>query len=159
MVALIHVFASGVVLSQLNGIDRRRDHFFLKVIAVVYGVATLYLLAKAVIGLMISKHYSENYLGILWLGLTYFAMWTLSRKKRMIGHALQNQILIHVSDMNRIDAYIALAAATGLMLSAFCGFFWADPLAALIIVGYMCEEGIAAWRASVEHGAAFTEVR
>lgn len=153
LVAIVHLFASVVVLSQLSGIDRFREHLALKVIALAYGAATLYLLAKAVIGLLVGKHYADNYLGILWLGLTYFAMWALSRKKRRVGHALQNQILIHVSDMNLIDAYVALVVASGLLLSAFCGFFWADPLAALVVVGYMCEEGISAWKASVEHAA------
>ncbi len=151
LVSLIHLFASIVVLSQLTGVDRNREHFALKVIALGYGAATLYLLARAIIGLIAGKHFEDNYIGILWLGLTYFAMWGLSWNKRRIAHALHNQVLMHVSDMNRTDAYIALAAVSGLLLSAFCDFYWADPVAALIVVGYCCEEGIAAWKASIEH--------
>lgn len=151
IISLIHLFASAVVLSQIAGVDRNREHLALKVIAFAYGAATLYLLAKAIIGLMIGKRYEENLVGILWLGISYFVMWTLSRKKRRIGHALQNQIFIHISDMNRFDAYLTLVAASGLLLNAFCGFHWADPLAALILVGYNCEQGVAAWKASIEH--------
>ncbi len=151
LVSFIHLFASIVVLSQLTGIDRNREHFALKVVALGYGAATLYLLARAIIGLLVGKHFDDNYIGIIWLGLTYFVMWSLSWNKRRIGHALQNQVLMHVSDMNRIDAYVALAAVSGLLLTTFCDLYWADPLATLIVVGYCCEGGIAAWKASVEH--------
>lgn len=151
ILALIRLFASAVILSQITGVDRNREHLALKVIAFAYGAATLYLLSKAIVSLMIGKHYDDNYLGILWLGVSYFVMWALSSKKRRIGHSLQNQLFIHVSDMNRVDAFLAVVVAAGLLLSAICKFFWADPLASLVLVGYMCEEGIAAWKASVEH--------
>ncbi len=151
LVSLIHVFASVVVLSQLSGLDRNREHLALKVIALGYGALTLYLLGRSIIGLLAGKHYADAYIGILWLGFTYFAMWALSSNKRRVGLALQNQVLVHVAWMNRIDAYIALAVMSGLLLSAFCDFYWADPLAGLIIVGYSCESAIAAWRASVEY--------
>ncbi len=151
VVSFIHLFASVVVLSQITGVDRNREHFALKVIALGYGAATLYLLSRAIVGLLSGRHYEDNYIGILWLGLTYFVMWALSWNKRRVGHALQNQVLMHVSDMNRTDAFIALAAVSGLLLCAFCDFYWADPVAALIVVGYCCEEGIAAWKASIEH--------
>lgn len=151
IISVIHLFASVVVLSQLTGLDRNREHLALRVIAIAYGAATLYILAKAIVGLLAGKHFDQNYLGILWLGLTYFAMWALSWNKRRVGHALQNQVLVHVSDMNRVDAYVALAVVSGLILCTFCDFYWADPLAALIIVGYTCEECIAAWKASIWH--------
>jgi len=149
ILSLIHLLASAVILSQITGIDRNREHLALKVIAFAYGAATLYMLSKTIVSLLIGKHYDDNYLGILWLGVTYFVMWTLSRKKRRIGHSLQNQLFINVSDMNRVDAYLALVVAAGLLLSAICKFFWADPVASLIVVGYMCEEGIAAWKATI----------
>jgi divalent metal cation (Fe/Co/Zn/Cd) transporter len=108
-------------------------------------------MAKAIVGLIAGKHFDDNYIGIVWLGLTYFVMWALSWNKRRVGHALQSQVLVHVSDMNRTDAYLALTVVSGLLLSTFCDLYWADPVAALIIAGYFCEEGIAAWKASIEH--------
>jgi len=151
LLSLVHVFASVVVLAQITGVDRSREHLALKVIALAYGAATFYLLAKAIIALIAGKHFDDNYIGIIWLGLTYFVMWALSWNKRRVGHALQNQVLVHVSEMNRIDAYIALAVVSGMLLSTFCDLYWADPVAALIISGYFCEGGIAAWKASIEH--------
>jgi hypothetical protein len=40
LVSLIHLFASVVVLSQMTGVDRSREHLALKVIALGYGAAT-----------------------------------------------------------------------------------------------------------------------
>lgn len=151
LVSLMHVFASIVVLAQLTGLDRNREHLALKVIALGYGALTLYMLGRSIIGLLAGKHYADTYVGILWLGLTYFAMWAFSSNKRRVGLALHNQVLVHVAQMNRVDAYIALAVMSGLLLNAFCDFYWADPVAGLIIVGYSCESAIAAWRASVEY--------
>jgi Co/Zn/Cd efflux system component len=151
LVSLMHVFASIVVLAQLTGLDRNREHLALKVIALGYGALTLYMLGRSIIGLLAGKHYADTYVGILWLGLTYFAMWAFSSNKRRVGLALHNQVLVHVAQMNRVDAYIALAVMSGLLLNAFCDFYWADPVAGLIIVGYSCESAIDAWKASVEH--------
>jgi hypothetical protein len=152
LVTLVHVFSSIVILSQLTGIDRNREHLALKVIALIYCALTLYLLGASIIGLMAGKHYATTYIGISWLGLTVLAMFAFSWNKSRVGHALRNQVLVHVATMNRVDAFIALAVLSGLLLNAVCHFYWAEPVAALILVGYSCEESIAAWRASVEHG-------
>lgn len=142
----IHIFVSAVILSQLNGIDRNREQLAMKVISLGYTVITLYVLARGVIGLIAVHQYHANHLGIIWLGLTYFVMWALSTNKRRVGHALQNQTLVHVASMNQTFAYIVISVVAGLLLNAFCDIYWCDSLAALFIAGYACEEGIAAWR-------------
>jgi divalent metal cation (Fe/Co/Zn/Cd) transporter len=44
-----------------------------------------------------------------------------------------------------IDAYLACAVLIGLLLNALLGWWWADPLAALVIVYYGVREGWHAW--------------
>jgi len=44
-----------------------------------------------------------------------------------------------------IDAYLAGAVLIGLSLNALFGWWWADPLASLVIVYYGIREGIHAW--------------
>jgi divalent metal cation (Fe/Co/Zn/Cd) transporter len=44
-----------------------------------------------------------------------------------------------------IDAYQAAAVLVGLVLNAAAGWWWADPLAGLVIVYYGIREGWAAW--------------
>ena len=51
-----------------------------------------------------------------------------------------------------IDAYLAGAVLIGLILNALFGWWWADPLASLVIVYYGIREGIHAWRGEeVQH--------
>jgi len=45
-----------------------------------------------------------------------------------------------------IDALLAAAVLVGLLLNALAGWWWADPLAGLVIVYYGLKEGRTAWR-------------
>jgi divalent metal cation (Fe/Co/Zn/Cd) transporter len=45
-----------------------------------------------------------------------------------------------------IDAYLAAAVLLGLILNAALGWWWADPLAGLVIVYYGLREGFEIWR-------------
>jgi len=44
-----------------------------------------------------------------------------------------------------IDAILAFAVLIGLVLNAVAGWWWADPLAGLVIVYYGVREGLHAW--------------
>lgn len=154
LVYVLHIFSSVVVLAQLNGLDKYRESIALKIISIMYFILSVYMVGRAVIGFSSGKHYTDTLIGIFWLGVSYFVMLKFSRLKRGLGHSLQNQILIHISHMNLVDSYIALGVLSCLILSTFASFYWADPAAALILVGYACEEGIAAWRAGTDRGRA-----
>ena len=45
-----------------------------------------------------------------------------------------------------VDAYLAASVLCGLVLNARFGWWWADPLASLVIVGYGLKEGRHAWK-------------
>ena len=44
-----------------------------------------------------------------------------------------------------VDAYLAGAVLVGLVLNTVLGWWWADPLAGLVIVYYGIKEGLHAW--------------
>jgi divalent metal cation (Fe/Co/Zn/Cd) transporter len=44
-----------------------------------------------------------------------------------------------------VDAYLAASVLLGLILNAAFGWWWADPIAALVIVFYGFKEGLHAW--------------
>lgn len=64
----------------------------------------------------------------------------------MTGKQLGNVVLITEGHVTLIDAYLAGAVLIGLILNALFGWWWADPLASLVIVYYGFREGIHAWR-------------
>lgn len=88
----------------------------------------------------------ESLAGIGITAAALIVMPLLARGKLRIANALDSRAL-------RTDAYEAvccawLAATTlgGLVLSALFGWWWADPIAALIIVPLLIKEGRAGWR-------------
>jgi len=83
--------------------------------------------------------------GIVWLAATLITMLLLSQGKRVTGRQLGNPVLATEAHVTLIDAYLAAAVLAGLILNAVVGWWWADPLAGLVIVYYGIKEGRAAW--------------
>jgi len=59
---------------------------------------------------------------------------------------LGNRVLLTEGRVTLVDAYLAAAVLVGLLLNMLLGWWWADPLAGLVIVFYGLKEGWAAWR-------------
>ncbi len=85
-------------------------------------------------------------LGIGLTGLSLGVMPLLGWAKLRTAGGLQSGAL-------RADAFQTIACAwlsgttlAGLVLNAACGWSWADPLAALVIVPWIVREGIPGWR-------------
>lgn len=60
------------------------------------------------------------------------------------GRAMGNPVLETEARVTLIDSYLAAAVLVGLVLNAAAGWWWADPLAGLVIVVYGTREGWAA---------------
>ena len=73
-------------------------------------------------------------------------MLALAFGKARTGTALNNPVLKTEGRVTLIDAYLAGAVLLGLVLNAALGWWWADPLADLVIVFYGIKEGREALR-------------
>jgi divalent metal cation (Fe/Co/Zn/Cd) transporter len=73
-------------------------------------------------------------------------MFALAWGKVRTGSALGNRVLKTEARVTLIDGYLATAVLTGLVLNATLDWWWADPLAGLVIVFYGAREGRAALR-------------
>jgi divalent metal cation (Fe/Co/Zn/Cd) transporter len=89
-------------------------------------------------------------LGIAWTAVTCVAMFSLAYGKARTGTALGNPVLKTEGRVTLVDAYLAGAVLVGLALNAVFGWWWADPLAGLVIVVYGLREGCEA----LQHHAA-----
>ena len=77
-------------------------------------------------------------------------MLLLAWGKGVTGRQLGNAVLQTESRVTLIDAALAAAVLVGLVLNAVVGWWWADPLAGLVIVYYGLKEGWAAWHGEEE---------
>ncbi len=143
--SLIEIAASSVVVWQLRGVDRNRERRALRMIGAAFVILAVYVLAQSAFTLASGSHPNESRLGIVWLSLTFAVMLALAAGKARTGVALGNVVLRTEARVTLIDAYLAAAVLVGLVLNALLAWWWADPLAGLLIVVYAGREGMAAW--------------
>jgi divalent metal cation (Fe/Co/Zn/Cd) transporter len=91
-----------------------------------------------------ADHPGTSTVGIAWLALTVATMLTLAAAKRATGDRLSNPVLATEACVTLLDAALASAVLFGVALNATAGW-WADPLAALIILAYSIREAHHAW--------------
>ncbi len=144
--SVIEIFASVIVVWQLKGLNEYREQRALRLIGWAFYALAVYILIQAAYVLVLRAHPHTSVPGILWLGATLLAMLLLAAGKRATGAKLGNTVLMTEAHVTLIDAYLAGAVLIGLMLNALVGWWWADPLAGLVIVYYGVKEGIAAWQ-------------
>lgn len=61
-------------------------------------------------------------------------MLLLAYGKRNVGRRIPNKVLMEEAIVTLIDGLLALTLLAGVLLDMFFGFWWADPLACLILV-------------------------
>ena len=142
----IEIFASVVVVWQLKGLEQGREALALKLIGSAFIALAIYVLAQSVWVLLAAAHPMPSPLGIVWLLATCAVMLLLAWGKLVTGRQLGNLVLITEARVTLIDAALAGAVLVGVGLNELLSWWWADPLAGLIIVYYGVTEGRAAWK-------------
>ena len=146
--SLVEIGASTVVIWQLRGIHGQRERRALRLISVAFFALAIYVLAQSAHTLLLQVHPGSAPWGIVWLALTLVAMLALAAGKHSTGIALDNPVLKTEARVTLVDAYLAASVLVGLGLNTLIGWWWADPLAGLVIVFYGFREGRHAWQES-----------
>jgi divalent metal cation (Fe/Co/Zn/Cd) transporter len=138
--SLIEIGASAVVLWELAGTGADRQDRALRLIAGAFAGLAAYLTVQSAIVLATGYHARPSPLGIAWTAVTAAVMFGLAAGKARTGRALGNRVLSTEGRVTLVDGVLALAVLLGISLNAAAGWWWADPLAALIIVCYAVRE-------------------
>lgn len=148
--SLIEIGASTVVVWELTGAGKNREKTALRVIGSAFFALALYILVQSARTLYLQVKPEFSPLGIAWLAVTFAVMVALAQGKRITGLKLDNAVLLTEGRVTMIDAYLAATVLLGLVLNSAFGWWWADPLAGLVIVFYGFKEGRHAWAESRE---------
>lgn len=140
--SVIEIFASVSVVWQLKAINKDKEELAERLIGVAFLLLALYILAQSAYTLVSQQHPDTSPIGIFCLAVTALAMFLLAYGKGRTGEQLGNVILQKESKITVIDGMLAVAVLAGILLNALVGFWWADPLAGLVIVYYGIKEGI-----------------
>jgi divalent metal cation (Fe/Co/Zn/Cd) transporter len=141
MDSLIEIGASTVVIWQLAGTSQAaREYRAMRLIGAGFALLVLYLITQVVYTFAVGGHPAPSGLGIVWTALTFLVMLALAAGKARTGNALGSPVLITEGRVTLIDALLAGSVLLGLVLNAALGWWWADPLAGLVIVYYGMRE-------------------
>jgi divalent metal cation (Fe/Co/Zn/Cd) transporter len=143
----IEIFASVVVLWHLRG--EGTDHRTRRAMSFVG--AAFFLLAAvlsvgAVHGLVTGNRADSSPFGIAYLAVTVVVMFTLSWRKRVVSRSLANHPLEHEARITFLDGILATGILLALVANTAFGWWWADPVAALIVAIAAVPEGLDALR-------------
>ncbi len=140
--SLIEIGASIVVIWELSGTGEARQRRGLQIIAVAFLVLAAYLVAQAAVALLTQHRPSTEPAGIIWTGVTAAVMFLLAAGKTRTGAELDDPVLVSEGRVTVIDGLLAVAVLIGLSLDALLGSWWADPVAAVVIVFYAVREAV-----------------
>lgn len=144
--SVVEIGASTVVIWQLHGVHRHREQTALRLIAISFVALAVYILVQSIQTLVLNVHTTSSPVGIIWLAFTFVVMLALAAGKNRVGMALNNPVLTAEAKVTLVDAYLAGSVLLGLVLNTTFGWWWADPVAGLVIVFYGFREGRHAWK-------------
>jgi divalent metal cation (Fe/Co/Zn/Cd) transporter len=147
--SLIESFAGFVILWRFAGrrvhsesAERRAQ----QMISASYFLLAAYVAVEATRTLAAANHPEVSWVGIGLAAFTALTMPLLARAKQRVGRRLSSAATVNEATQNLICAYLSLALLVGLGLNAAVGWWWADPVAALVIAGVAAKEGRESWR-------------
>jgi divalent metal cation (Fe/Co/Zn/Cd) transporter len=117
-----------------------------QLIALSYFVLAAYVAVESVRDLVGGHEPGASWVGIGLAAITAPTMPLLARAKRKVGHALGSAATVGEGGQNMICAYLSIALLIGLLANATLGWWWADPVAALVIGAVALREGLGSWR-------------
>ncbi len=130
-----------------GGYDEDRERRALRLIAISFFVLATYVVVEAVRDLFFAgSEASQSTVGIVLAALSLAVMPVLALAKRRTATALGSPTLRADAAETMLCVWLSVVLLGGLLLNATVGWWWADPIAALVIAGLAAKEGLEGWR-------------
>lgn len=145
--SLVEVLSAAAVAWQFAAPDpERRERTATRLIAVsFFGLAAL-VSVEAVRALLGASSPETSTVGLVLAAVSLVVMPGLSWFERRTGRELGSASAVADSKQTLLCAWLSAVLLVGLALHSTLGWWWADPLAALVIAGFAVREGLEAWR-------------
>jgi divalent metal cation (Fe/Co/Zn/Cd) transporter len=144
--SLVEIFASGVVLWQLRGDGGSRTRHAMLLVALAFFALTVVLSVGALYTIASGHRADDSVWGVAYLAVTAVVMFTLAWSKWRLGAQIGNHPLEHEARITFLDGCLATGVLVALAVEIAFGWWWADPLAALVVAVACVPEGLDAWR-------------
>jgi divalent metal cation (Fe/Co/Zn/Cd) transporter len=146
--SVIEFVAAVVVLQTFRAEQAGRAHHgeqrALRVIGVTFFLLAAYITVDAVYTLITTSTPGTSAAGIAVTAAALVVMPALSAAKRRTGSALGSHMLVADAAESVFCGYLSATVLVGLLLNVAFGWWWADPVAALLVVPLVVKEGLEA---------------
>jgi divalent metal cation (Fe/Co/Zn/Cd) transporter len=171
MDSIVESLSGGVLIWRLHQHNRvseeqeeKIEFIAVRLVAVTFIILGLYVLIESLTSLGIFDligisdtipYLGQNEPGVSIPGIfiavaSLIIMPVLAILKRKTGKEIGSKALVADAKETFVCAWLSVALLLGLLLNALFGWWWADPVAGLIIVGFLFKEGVEQWREAGE---------
>lgn len=145
--SVIEVSSGLVILWQFrHALPQSRERQAQRLISISFLALAAYVGFESVRALITRDEPDASTVGIALALASLAVMPLLSRAQRRTGRALHSSAVIADGTQTALCAWISLAVLVALVLNAALGWWWADPVAGLVIAAIALREGRQTWR-------------
>lgn len=144
--SLIEVSSAASVWWQFSGSDpEARERTALRIIAASFFALAGYVTVESIRSLAGGQTAESSTAGIVLAAVSLVVMPLLSLAQRRAGRELGSASAVADSNQTLLCTYLSGVLLVGLLLNAWFGWSWADPVVALVIAAVAVKEGRTAW--------------
>lgn len=145
--SLIEVTASFTAIWRLRSDSapvrrERSERISHRLIGMLFLALAAYVTADATQSLITRQAPDTSLVGLILAVASLIVMPLLARAKRRVAVAMGSGALVAESRQTMLCSYLSAILLGGLILNATLGWWWADPVAALVMVPIIIREGI-----------------
>lgn len=118
-----------------------------QVVAVSFVMLVPYIVVTATHQLLSGTAAGASWVGVALAATDAVLMPFLGRAKQRLGDATRSVATTSAGRQNILCAYLSVAVLIGLVANAVLGWWWADPVVALLVAAGCLQAGVRTWRA------------
>lgn len=138
--------SSGLIIVWRLASGEHRERLALRLVGISFLALGTFIAIDAAKSLWFHQPPETTYIGIAIATLSLIVMPLLAKAKRNVAREIISNAMIADSRQTDLCAHLSAILLGGLILNAVFGWWWADPVAALIMVPIITKEGIEALR-------------
>ncbi|NOT46905.1 MAG: cation transporter [Acidobacteria bacterium] len=147
--SLIECLSGSILLWRLGDESDAREKIAIRLVGGSFIILAGYVTFDALKALIYKEAPETSYVGIALAIVSILIMPLLARAKKDVGEKLNSRAMVADSKQTNICAYLSVILLGGLVLNGVFGWWWADPVAALIMIPIIVKEGIEGLRGEV----------
>jgi divalent metal cation (Fe/Co/Zn/Cd) transporter len=145
--SVVEVLSAAAVAWQFAAPDpHTRERAALRTIAFSFFGLAAFVTVDAVRTVLTATEPAHSTAGIVLAAVSLLVMPFLSWFERRTGRELGSASAVADSKQTLICTYLSAVLLVGLVLNSALGWWWADPVAAVVIAAFAVREGVEAWR-------------